>query len=661
MEQPQTPNMMGTQLPPAQPPAPPEINLSREAILEECLQWCNSFIDRSKEWRKNSFELQWQKWQRAADSIYDPEVAAKKEKWQSKAVVPITASHRENAQGKLYTTEVGANPPLEFVHRIEPKQPQVPGMPPPVNQGELIRDLVLWEREKARYGVRRNSQLEDKTTYGSGFIRKRFETKYEDREVDVPDFEQVSAFNPGALVRKMLGKPLQIGSHKEIQPVVVYRGMRLDHLSIWDVFPDPVSLQIKGHPIAHRYRLTYGQIVEGAQAGYYLPEAAAKLKDHDSDDATPEDKRLVESDRRIVESRINRTAYQSNLTCYQIQGRVPKKWVLINGEPIDNPDKLIPARLSFHKETMIAVELLDTYDGEPDIDKDDYMPVASQFYGRGIPEMLKDVQAVATESVCQRLDSASIVLDPMFVVFSKFVEDPKDLEQSRAGGFVRLKIPPGSGISNVRDVFSRIEKGTIDRSSFIEPQEWERYAHERTSITQTSLGTETNQDTTLGGQQIQQGVTGDKLTYIGMLSEFAFQDEFNHGVWALIYKNYQPEDYVLALGPEKAAQLQLMSPEQVAQNFRLVPKGIFEATRKGQRQAQVQALTQQYGMLPWFNLLGSAKVAIAAADQDESSFILPEAEAIQITQKAQVMAQQMTEQALAQKEAETPKPKKESK
>lgn len=635
---------------PQQAQAPQEVVLSREKMLEELLSWSNRFVEESSNWRRQSWESQWQRWQRNSDSIYDPEVAAKKEKWQSKAVVPITASHRENAQAQLFKTEIGPNPPLEFVHRTIKQQPTIPGMPPPVNQGELLRDVVLWEREKARYAIERNKILEDKTTYGDGFCRARFETKYEDREVDVPDFEQVSVFNPPSILRAMQGQPLQVGSHKDIKPVVTYRGLRVEHLSIWDIFPDPKALRIKGHAIAYRYNLTYGEVVEGVENGYYLPEAKDTLADLPSEDSTPTDKRVVEADRKIGESSIDRTKYQRNLVCYEIQAKLPKKWVLIDGQAIDDPDKLIPARIRFHAKSIIAVELQDTYDGEPDIYQDKYMPVAGQFYSRGIPEMLKDVHQVAGESVNQRLDAANIVLDPMFAVFSKFIEDPKDLEQSRAGGFVRMKIPTGSNVTDIRAAFVRIDKGTIDRSSFIEPQEWERYGQQRTSVTETQLGTEDNKDTTLGAQQIQQGVTGNKMTFIGMLSEYGFQEELTHAICALIYKNYQPEDYAMALGPEKASQFQVLTPEQIALNYRIVPKGIFEAEKKGQRQAQIAALTQQFGQMPWFNLLGAAKAQIAAVDQDEATFILPEADAIQITQKASMMAEGMANQMVQQKE-----------
>ena len=67
-----------------------------------------------------------------------------------------------------------------------------------------------------------------------------------------------------------------------------------------------------------------------------------------------------------------------------------------------------------------------------------------------------------------------------------------------------------------------------------------------------------------------------------------------------------------------------------------------------QRQAQIGALTQQFGPFPWFNMLGAAKAQISSIDQDEATFILPEADAIQIMAKAQEMASQQVQQIAAQ-------------
>ena len=629
-----------------------EIVLDRDTMLAELLEWASNFVDKSSEWRKSSFEDAWRKWSRNADSIYDPEISAKKEGWQSRAVWPITASHLENAQAALFKTEMGPNPPLEYKSRTQSVPPQMPGMPPVVDQGELIRDLVLWEREKAQYPTGRNSVLEDKVKFGSGFARLRFETKTEPRKVKVPQYAPLDPNDQMGMMAAMQGQRQVIGYVDEIQETVVYRGCRFEHISIWDIFPDPKALQIKGHPIAHRYNTTFGEVSEGVELGYYLPECLEKLKGRESDEETPEDKQPVENDREITPGKITRPEYGKNIECFQIEARLPKKWVLINGEPIDDPERLIPAVVRVKKGVaVISTAPSESYDGEPMIYKDDYFPVAGQFYGRGIPEMLKDVHLVATETINQRLDSGSISLMQKFVVMEKFLVDPKDIEEDRRA--IRLRVPSGSNIDDVRKVFSRVDMGAPDRSSFVEPQEWERIGEARTSITKTTQGIEDNQNTTLGAQQIQQGVTGGKMAYLGMLSEYDFQAKVSHGIWALIYQNYNPEDYAMALGPEKAQQLQLMSPDQVAQNFRMVPKGIFESENKAKRQAQIGALTQQFGPFPWFNMVGAAKAQIASVDEDESVFILPEADAMQIVGKAQEMASQqvaqMAEQAGPQK------------
>ena len=620
-----------------------EIALSREQMLQELHAWSMGFVRSSASWRKNSYESNWRVWQRNADSLYPEEISAKKESWQSRAVWPVTASHLENAIAQLFRTEVGPRPPLEFKSRLEQPQPQVPGLPPPVNQGELIRDLVLWEREKANYEIERNKQTIDKATYGSGFMRIRFETRYDDRKTKEPVYEQVSAFDPGSVMRKLTGQQQVIGYRDVVKPTVVYRGMVCEHISIWDVFPDPKALKVKGHPIAVRYETTFGEVSDGVLQGYYLPECLDKLRDLPSDEQTPEDKKVIESDRQIADGPINRPQDAKRLRCYEVEARLPKKWVYINGEEIDDPEKLVPAVVRVHEAGVISVAGSDAYDGEPTIFKDDYIVMEGSFYGRGIPEMLKDVQLVASETVNQRLDEISQTLRKKKAVIEKAVMDPKDLSENRT--YIRMKNP--SEINDVRQMIMELETSGVDRAAYVESAEWERIAQERTSITRATLsGTNTRNDgnKTLGAMQIQQGVTGDKLAYIGMVSEFGFQRDITHGIWALIFQNYNPEDYALALGPEKAAQLIVMSPEQIALNFRLIPKGVFETENKAQRQARIQALTERYGMLPWFNLLGAAKAEIASVDEDETTFILPEADAIQITQKAGQLAQGMAQQ-----------------
>src|SRR6266404_4611387 len=67
----------------------------RTQSLKELHAWGWGFIQKSSAWCKASYEEQWRRWQRNADGIFDPDIAAKKEPWQSKAFCPITPSHRE--------------------------------------------------------------------------------------------------------------------------------------------------------------------------------------------------------------------------------------------------------------------------------------------------------------------------------------------------------------------------------------------------------------------------------------------------------------------------------------------------------------------------------------------------------------------------------------
>ena len=112
-----------------------DMELGRDQMLAQLHGWSMGFIRESSQWRKSSYEQQWRRWQRNADSNYDPELAKKKEKWQSKAFWPITPSHKESAQSMLYKTEMGPQPPIE----VQADD----GIPVDMDQSKNIRDVIL--------------------------------------------------------------------------------------------------------------------------------------------------------------------------------------------------------------------------------------------------------------------------------------------------------------------------------------------------------------------------------------------------------------------------------------------------------------------------------------------------------------------------------------
>ena len=648
---------------PADENTPEPIILDRATMLAEAHSWGLDFIKRSRAWREASYEPNWRRWARNADSNYDPALAEKKESWQSKVVWPMTAAHRENAMAEQFRTEVGPRPPFEVKARegIVPPEEIAPG----ADQSKNIKDLVSRERDKAEYETGRNSVIDDKSRYGSGFAQIYFETVIEDRLTQEPIYEPVQmpwSDGGASLGRSLAGQAQVIGYKPVVKPQVIYRGARFRHVSIWDVFPDPMALRVEGHPIGLRYRTTYEKILDGAKPqadgapGFVLPEAVEALKAVPSQESIPSDQQGIQADRGIAEGRIERPDYAREFECYEIQARLPKKWVLINGEDIDDPEALMPAVLRIHDTCTISIYPSDSYDGEPDLYKDDYMPVAGQFYGMGVPEMLKDAQDVATETICQRLDAGAISLKKVFAVIEKGIVDPKDFNNISNGGVIRLKAK--DGLTNIDQLFKAVDLGTTDRAAFIEPQEWERIGEARTSITKTTQGTEENTDTTLGAQKIQQAVTGGKMAYLGMLSEFGAQRKYFNAFLKLIYQNYQPEDYAMALGPQRAATIQPMSPEQFALAYSYTPLGIFEMEKKGARQAGLANWASQFAPYPWANIVENAREQARAMDIEPDRLILPEADAMQIMQKSDEMANQKAEQIVAERDAVKPGEKK---
>ena len=522
--------------------------------------------------------------------MYDPELAARKKPGQSKAFIPITASHRESIQGAIFRTMVGARPPLEMRARIEQSN----------DQSDNIRDLILREMEKSRFELEFNKLLEDTTTFGSGFGRIRWEVKNELRKVRTLKASPIDPTNPQEVQAALSGMiPPQIAEQVEV--VETYRGIVFEHLSIWDIFPDPQALKIEGNAIAHRYYTTYGEIVAGVEAGYYLPECLLALANHE-DRRDTQDTQQVKADRDQDSNQdsLQRNPHGRVLRCFELEAKLPRKWVSPDSE--GDPETLIAAKVRFHEKAVIMVEPSEAYDGEASVVKLDYVPVNGQFYGRGIPEMLKDLQEITNEIVNQRLDNVALVLDKKFGVIESAMVDPNDCTLEPGGGsMIRLD---GKKVRDVREALMQIDIPDVTKSAYIDVQEMERYAQERTSANRTTLGTQgqvKDANQTLGGMQLLQQSAGEKFAYIGMLMEFGGLKSIFRKYWVELYANIEPQDVIDALGPEKAATFQLLTPEQIEKQYIYEPQGVYTMENKMQTQAGLTALYQTFAGQPWLN------------------------------------------------------------
>lgn len=617
--------------------------MGRVGAREELLNFCVSWYTTARTWRKQSWEDDWVAWQRNADGRYDPQLKSKKKDWQSTAFVDITPSHRENIHAELFRLVAGSRPIMDVTAR--------PGGDPA--QAENIRDLELREMEKSRFEVEYNKILSDSDTYGSGIAKLWYELKTEDRVIRVPITEPLSIMNPASVARHMAGKPQILGYRPETKTQVLYRGVRIQHISIWDFFPDPKSLGIRGNLCVERSWISLGEIMKGVKEGYYMPEAGALMREEASNETRSPDKSIIAMERGIADSAPRRLDYQKKWEYFCMYGRLPQKLIyplLTEPLPVDDAEKLVPAKIFFLTKTILAAELSDDYEGEPPFLKLDYFPVNERFYAVGIPEMLKNPQIIVNEVVNQRLDEGNLALQEGFAVVEKALVNPQELIEGGPGLIVRMNQKALGPNGDVRNAIFPLGRPDVKiNAGFTEVHEWERMAQERTSANRVTLGSAGlvhDSNRTLGGQQLLKQTAGEKFAFIAMLQEFTWLNEVFRAYWKLIYAHIQPDDVVAALGQKRAAQFQLMSPEEVEMAYRYEPKGIFEREAKATQQARLASMKEQFGMFPWFDNMANFDQQCKSFNMDPERMKVPEAEAMEIMAKAQQMAQPMAQKML---------------
>lgn len=593
----------------------------------ELLSHCLSFIRKSEDWRRSSFETKWINYQRNADGIFDPDIANKKEPWQSKVHVGITASHRETIHSHIFKTMVGVNPPLEVSSRFDLGE---------IDQSENIKDIMLREMDKARWGIVIDKVMHDADTFGSGFLRMSYKTTIEKRKLRKERTEEFTDdLNPMGMakfaIRAAKGE-LKKEYVTQEEDVITYRGLDLKHYSIWDIFPDPKALCIRGSTIACRYYSTFEEIMKGIQEGYYL-ESAAELKSTKETRKYPQGEDEIQGNRDISDNSTDKTDYQQEHELFEIFGRMPKKWIYaIMGEEYENGEELVPARVIVHKSAIVAVEVNDDYEGEAPIYKMDYMPLNGSFYGIGVPAMLLDSQAVINEVVNQRLDNGAQALNHTFAVIEKALVNPKQDLISKPGQTIRLDSKYVSN-GDVRNALTQLTiNDTPVRAGFSEVNEAERWAQERTSANRVTLGTaglvkDANQ--TLGGQQMLRESAGEKFAYIGLRMEIDFLQDFFKGIWKTIYEHITPEDIEESIGTERAQGFILVNPEEISRDYVYRPMGVFTMANKAMQTAQIMQLRQTFIGAPWLDDEKIFDMAAQSMDQEPQKFKKSEQQILQ--------------------------------
>lgn len=586
----------------------------KAARRDELSSYIRSCYESSSQWRKTSFEDNWDKWHRNARSIYDPELKNKKEDWQITMFVPMTIKHKERAKSQIFKTMIGMSPQFDIEVR--------PGGE--ADQAEMVKDLILYYMDKAQFELGFNDQADQGCTYGTGLSKAYWQTIKERRRI-----RKINIPNTGVIEKLkgwISGAGLKDVSYKtEEMEIETFDGIRFSYVDIHDVFPDPKDPTFKRSWVIHRAKMSYGELIAGVQSGYDK-EAVNLLKDVKESEQPEQDKQVEKADLGETTPSITRTDYGKIHTVLEFWGRLPRKWIYPDKAfKEDEGNEMIPAKCLYAYEGRGVLECVENndYTGDNPFDKLDYIRIPGIHYGIGIPELLWAIQEEINELRNQRVDNGVIAMNHMNAVMDDALVDENDFI-SKPGGCVRIKGRRSGGYEDIRQAFAPLPVGNIPNFSYQETMELEREAQELTGVNRVTLG--------MGGtmaKDINQTATGMNLLkqsslelmnyYANIMELSAFVNIIRH-FYILIYKNINPEKLEKILGPERAAKFVLRPVEELEQYYRFKPTGTFTMTNKLQKAQSLMQFKALYEDAPFIKpiaLAGRIARLLEIDDPDE--------------------------------------------
>lgn len=564
--------------------------------------------------RRSNYENKWNRWRRNARNIYDPALLARKEQWQNAMFVPITMQNKEIIKSTLYRTLINE---LPYSVRNRPSGS--------LDEALNIRTLILRELELSGFEVSANDFFDDVLTYGTGFMKFYQYQKWSKR---ARREKQLEPLTPQVLAQMQQGyQPKVVGFKKKApEKVLVYDGLMAEYVSIWDMFFEDNAKTIQGGSCAQRYNLNFQQIIDGIREGYFFADAYYKLKDIHESASPPIDRQEEWADLNLSVIEVPKVNNYKNHTCYEWWGLLPQKWVFVRDDDqhlITNLEELVPAKCVFTNEALLSVDPNEDYKGENPYESTGYIHYPGMIYHIGIGEMLEQLQESINEDTNQRKDNVQLILNRMFAILERSIVSRADLI-SRPGGAIRIK---SNSADDVNKAIAWIDTPDVTRSAYEETINTERFSQQLTAANQVMAGGQgvpKSRDitSTKGGLALIKQSSNDRISYYAMVIESDFLKKVIKKAYSIIYNNITPEKLQKVLGPQKAQQFILRSPEDVENDYYFEPEGVFSTMNQPIRISQWQAFRDQFKGAPFFNDIEMAQVLAKAIELPEMDKII---------------------------------------
>lgn len=497
-----------------------------ETHKKEAAKFVSDFYRKSFDWRNNgdgSYHKKWDRWERNYHNIYDPEIRAKKELWQSTMFVPYSVTNVEVITTSLFKLLFGKRESIRFDPRETGDE----------LQAELHSDILAYEMDMSGIIEESNKVLKEIGIFGSSFMKVYWKKTEELRKT----IEPVRRGFVGTAKELMSGKmasPNDIVGMKQKESVVTTEDdCKAECIHIRDIFLEPNSRNMDR--ILHRQKnITYGELVRmskmktSGRKSLIDEDSVEQLRNVRESDKFDEDTQVVQMELGNTDPTLIRTDYDKRHTCFEYWGPIPRKWIDLEmpestDEERDKANEMVPGKVLVASGSYyLTSEENPNPIPKPPFVKFDYID-CGQTYGKGICQIIEGLQEQGNEVTNLRIDNVTITMNKVVAVLEKHLRDPNDLKWS-PGAAIRIK---GDMVDDARKAIFPIEIGPVDIGGYRETTEIERQIQEATAANRVTIGSaglkqDTNQ--TLGGMELLRQAAYDRFAVYAFLIGNKFKE-----------------------------------------------------------------------------------------------------------------------------------------
>jgi hypothetical protein len=533
----------------------------------ELVTWCQQAFQAADNHRQQ-YETRWKRYYR----LYRSYVKRQTGDWHSKVFYPIVFWVVE-----AITPRLVADLPKFVAHAVGPED---------VAGAKLMEQLLEWAKNQSGLYVELVKSTKSALKYGTGILKTYEKQVTAKARRMVPQTKDITVPQTNPVLDEM-GQPMydadgtavvetkevvvaQVPDGFTLQPYTysIYEGPAAEAIDIENFWPAPEAEDIQSARfVIHRAFREMSEIQRRVRDGIYRfpdnmgPSDITNISDPIQDrlasiDLVPSSSNTNDPTRKPVEL----------LEFWTDDGRVitlaNRKAILrCHENPFDHGEK-------------------------PFVRIVDYL-AEHEFWGIGEIEPLEGMQDLINALANQRIDNVRLVLNSMFAVNTKHIEDLRDLTP-RPGGIVRTK-----GDLPAREVIERINLGDVTPSAFQEVQMAEQTVEKVSAVTAYQLGTETeHMNATATGVSLVQEAGATRFTLKSRLAELMGLRDLARQFGGLLIQFTTEQKVVRLLGPQGDVIFQQFDPEAIAGSYDYDIDSESEVQTESQKRADAMSLLQ---------------------------------------------------------------------